>query len=51
MKQVGSRREPPLSMQASGELLAEGVRFSESLSRLSGGTFIPQGGVSLPFAR
>ena len=43
VKQVGSRREPPLSMQASGDLLAKGARFSESLSRLSGGTFIPKG--------
>ncbi len=43
MRQVGSRREPPVTVQASGLLLAEGARFSESLSHLSQTTFIPKG--------
>jgi hypothetical protein len=39
MKQVGSRREPQLSATASGILLAQGARFSESISHLSPTTF------------
>lgn len=43
MRQVGSRRERPLAINASGELLAEGARFSESISRLSNSAFVPKG--------
>lgn len=43
MKQAGYRREPSLSPTASGELLAQGARFNESISHLSHGTFIPKG--------
>jgi hypothetical protein len=43
MKIVGSRREPPLTGQASGEALAAGARFSESLAVLAKSTFIPKG--------
>jgi len=43
MRRVGSRREPELTAQASGPSLAEGARFSESVSRLSPRTFIPKG--------
>jgi hypothetical protein len=43
MKQVGSRRERTLAMQASGTLIARGARFSESLSALSPTTFMPKG--------
>ncbi len=43
MKQIGHRSEPPLSYTASGELLAQGARFNESISHLSPSTFIPKG--------
>lgn len=43
MRRVGSRRDPELTAQASGLGLAEGARFSESVSRLSPTTFIPKG--------
>jgi hypothetical protein len=43
MRRVGSRREPELTAQASGIRLAEGARFSESVSRLSPTTFISKG--------
>ena len=43
MKQVGSRRERQISQEASGRLLAEGARFSESMSHLSPTTFVPKG--------
>ncbi|MGV0976715.1 MAG: hypothetical protein ACOYBO_12390 [Azonexus sp.] len=43
MRQVGSRREHPLSCQASGQLLIEGARFSEAVSHLAQTTFIPKG--------
>jgi hypothetical protein len=43
MKQVGSRREPALAINASGVLLAEGARFNETISRLAPTTFIPKG--------
>lgn len=42
-KQVGSRREQQLTAAASGILLAEGARFSESISHLSPTTFVPKG--------
>ncbi|MBK7663695.1 MAG: hypothetical protein IPJ21_09170 [Sterolibacteriaceae bacterium] len=43
MKQVGTRRDPAIEMQASGRLLAEGARFNETVARLSPTTFIPKG--------
>jgi len=43
MKRVGSKRERPLAINASGDLLAEGARFSETISRLSKSTFVPKG--------
>lgn len=43
MRQVGFRREPELVARATGLLLEEGARFSESISRLSPSTFIPKG--------
>jgi hypothetical protein len=43
MRQVGSRRERELSVQASGALLAEGARFSESVAHLAPTTFMPKG--------
>jgi len=43
VRQVGSRRERVLSVQASGDLLAEGARFSEAVARMAPTTFIPKG--------
>ena len=43
MRQVGSRRERELSFQASGTLLAEGARFSETIAHLAPTTFMPKG--------
>jgi len=43
MRQVGSKRERPLAVNASGVLLAEGARFNEAISRLSQTTFVPKG--------
>jgi len=43
MRQVGSRREQGLAINASGSLLTEGARFSEAVSRLSQSTFVPKG--------
>jgi hypothetical protein len=43
MRQVGSRREQGLALNASGSLLAEGARFNEAVSRLSQSTFVPKG--------
>ena len=43
MRQIGSRRERTMVMQASGMLLAEGARFSESIAHLSPTTFVPKG--------
>jgi hypothetical protein len=43
MRQVGSRRERILAVNASGVLLAEGARFNEAISRLSPTTFVPKG--------
>jgi hypothetical protein len=43
MKTVGTRREPQIARAPSGEALAAGARFSESLSRLAPSTFIPKG--------
>jgi hypothetical protein len=43
MRQVGSRREPMLAVQASGILLAEGARFNELIAWLAPTTFVPKG--------
>ena len=43
MRQVGSKRERNLAVNASGVLLAEGARFNEAISRLSQTTFVPKG--------
>lgn len=43
MRTIGHRREPPITLQASGEQLAEGARFSESMGRLAISTFVPKG--------
>jgi hypothetical protein len=43
MKLVGSRREAELTEHASGEALAAGARFSESIAALAKWTFIPKG--------
>jgi len=41
--QVGSRCVPGVFERASGQLLAEGARFNESVSRLAPTTFTPKG--------
>jgi hypothetical protein len=43
MRQVGSKRERTLAVNASGDLLAQGARFNEAISRLSQTTFVPKG--------
>jgi len=43
MRTVGIRREQQITAHASGDALATGARFSESLSRLAPSTFIPKG--------
>lgn len=43
MKRVGNRREPAVVEHASGELLAEGARFNETVAKLSPTTFVPKG--------
>ena len=43
MKVIGTRLEPELSKDASGEALAAGARFSESIAALAKSTFIPKG--------
>ena len=43
MRQVGARREPAVSEQASGLLLAEGERFNETIARMAPTTFVPTG--------
>jgi hypothetical protein len=43
MRQVGSRREREIALEASGELLIEGALFNEALSQLSPSTFVPKG--------
>jgi hypothetical protein len=43
MRQVGSRREKGLALNANGDLLTEGARFNEAVSRLSQSTFVPKG--------
>jgi len=43
MKIVGRRTEQAIQQSASGDLLGDGARFSESISHLSPSTFIPKG--------
>jgi hypothetical protein len=43
MKTVGKRRQSAITALASGELLAEGAHFSESISHLAKTTFVPKG--------
>ena len=43
MKIVGRRRASAMTALASGALLAEGARFSESISHLAKSTFVPKG--------
>ena len=43
MKTIGSRRQPQMTAHASGEALAAGARFSESIAHLAKSTFIPKG--------
>jgi hypothetical protein len=45
MRTVGYRKERPVSVDASGLLLAEGARFNDEMHRLPTGntTFIPKG--------
>lgn len=43
MKIIGSRHKAPITEQASGEALAEGARFSETIAHLTKTTFIPKG--------
>jgi hypothetical protein len=43
MRRVGNRREPTVVARASGELLAAGARFSETMAKFSPTTFVPKG--------
>ncbi len=43
MKQVGFRREAPVSVHASAEHLLQGARFNEALAWLSRSNFMPKG--------
>jgi hypothetical protein len=45
VRTVGQRKERPISLLASGALLAEGARFNDEIHRLPTGhtTFIPKG--------
>ena len=43
MKTVGRRHQSPLALQATGALLAEGARFSESVAALAKSAFVPKG--------
>ena len=43
MRTIGARREPALLVHASGALLAEGARFSQTISQLAPSTFVPKG--------
>lgn len=43
MKTVGNRHESGMAALATGALLAEGARFSESVSHLAKTTFVPKG--------
>ena len=43
MRSIGHRQDPPIAARASGELLGEGARFSESMARLSRAAHVPKG--------
>jgi hypothetical protein len=43
VKTIGSRRQTPITERASGDALAEGARFSETMAHLAKSTFIPKG--------
>lgn len=45
MKTIGHRKERPISLLASGTLLAEGARFNDEIHRLPTGntSFMPKG--------
>ena len=43
MRSIGRRPNPLPAAQASGALLSEGARFSESFAALGCSTFIPKG--------
>jgi hypothetical protein len=43
MRQVGKRREAPISERASGLLLLEGARFNEAIAHLAPSTFVRKG--------
>jgi hypothetical protein len=43
MRQVGSRRERTIALDASGSLLIEGALFNEAVARLAPSTFVPKG--------
>jgi hypothetical protein len=43
MKTAGKRRESQLPLLATGELLAEGARFGESVAALVKSAFVPKG--------
>jgi hypothetical protein len=43
MRKVGNRLEPVVVEQASGSLLVQAARFSETLSRLAPCGFMPKG--------
>jgi hypothetical protein len=43
MRKIGHRQEAVLTYQASGTLLAEGFRISESLSAMAPSSFMPKG--------
>ena len=45
MRTVGQRKERPIGLRASGDLLAKGARFNDEMHRLPTGdtTFIPKG--------
>jgi hypothetical protein len=43
VKTIGVRRQPEMTAHVSGEALAAGARFSESIAQLAKSTFIPKG--------
>ena len=43
MRRIGTRREPEMAARPDGLLLAQGARFSETISSLAPSTFIPKG--------
>lgn len=44
MRQIGKRKEPPITPEATGENLAGGVEFSADMAKLAGGSVMfPKG--------